>query len=215
VLDRCIRIVELRAEGQTLASAVATIERERVEALVLDVQNSSSVSETLAEKRVKLQDGREVDLLSVFHAVVLSEVRALEMERSSRDALAKQLRDSKVIDEALGYLGAGYNPVLLFDGERVRVVTDFVLAHELSDFMRAASGIVIPILRPLQRALSMIGRELPGEPSARPAPHVWAREGDVVVDCGIYLGGPLGFELIRESAKTVGRSVPTEAAGDE
>jgi hypothetical protein len=52
----------------------------------------------------------------------------------------------------------------------------------------------------------MLGRELPAKPTARPVPRVWARDGDVIVEYDIFLGGPLGFELVRETAKTIGVS---------
>jgi hypothetical protein len=130
----------------------------------------------------------------------------LKVERSVRDSLAAQLREQNVIDEALGLLHAGYNPVLVFDGKHVRVIADFVLAHELSNFRSAPTVLVVPTLRPLEKAFSMCGLELPGEPTARPVPAVWARDGDVMVQFDLFLGGPLGFELIRETAKTVGRA---------
>ena len=60
----------------------------------------------------------------------------------------------------------------------------------------------------------MFGRDLPSQPSISPAPRVWARQGDAVVEVDVLLGGQLGFEMIRESAKTIGRSTESEDADE-
>ena len=45
------------------------------------------------------------------------------------------------------------------------------------------------------------GQELPFEPKAIPAPQIWIQRDNESVECGIYIGGGLGFELIRETER--------------
>jgi len=53
------------------------------------------------------------------------------------------------------------------------------------------------------KAFSALGRPLPKEPVVRPRESVAARS-DTIVEYEIFLGGRLGFELLRETANTVG-----------
>jgi hypothetical protein len=62
----------------------------------------------------------------------------------------------------------------------------------------ARALMIIPALSPIRKAFEALGRDLPKASTARPAPKIWAQEGGTVVEYSIFLGGGLGFELIRE-----------------
>jgi hypothetical protein len=210
VLERCKQIVELQRQGHTLSSALATLEHERMLRNIEKVKTAPDVGKVLAEKKVALAGGREVDLGSLLAAFVAKEAEGVVADAALRSKLAAELRKAGVAAEGLRFAAAGYCPVCFFDGRQVEVVPDFLVGHKLSEERPPASAwVVIPLLPALRKAFSALGRDLPARPSVRPAPKVWAHEGGAIIEYGIFLGGGLGFELIRETAKTIG-TVPEE-----
>ena len=214
VLERCKRIVELQQHGHTLRSAAATLEHERMLRLVEEAETAPNLGKLLADKEVALPGGRKVDLGSLMAAFVAQEAERVVTDLALRSKLAAEMRKGGVAAEGLRFATAGYNPICLFDGREVEVVPDFLVGHKLSEERPAPAWIVIPLLPPLRKAFSALGRDLPTRPNAWPAPKVWARESGAIVEYDIYLGGGLGFELIRETAKTVG-TVPEEPGKDD
>jgi hypothetical protein len=102
-----------------------------------------------------------------------------------------------------------------FRGDKVEAVPDFAVSHKLSEVSHAPSAfVVIPAVDSIRRAFSALGRDLPQPNTVRPAPKVWAQEGGAIVEYSIFLGGGLGFELIRESAETIGQA-PSERGQDQ
>src|SRR3954449_6251412 len=73
VLERCKQIVELQRQGHTLSSALATLEHERMLRNIEKVKTAPDVGKVLAEKKVALAGGREVDLGSLLAAFVAKE----------------------------------------------------------------------------------------------------------------------------------------------
>ena len=133
----------------------------------------------------------------------------LVSDQTQKRKLIASLSAAEAAARSLELVRAGYNPICLFDGERAEVQPDFLVSHRLSEERpSAAAWVVIPLLPPLRKALTALGRDLPKQPSAGPAPKIWARDGDTVVEYSIFLGGGLGFELIRETAHTIGVTNP-------
>lgn len=107
--------------------------------------------------------------------------------------------------------GSSRCPVCVFDGERIEVIPDFLVAHRLGDEQSAGSAWpVIATLPPVRKAFTALGRPLSKGPAVQPAPKVWVTEGDALVEYGLFLGGALGFELLREAASTIGIAPKTE-----
>jgi hypothetical protein len=159
----------------------------------------------LSKKKVHLPDGRETNLDLFIHAFIAQAVDKFPFGESLRNKLLAQMRNGKVVARGLKLFEAGYNPVCLFDGEQIEVGADFMVSHLLSEEESIESArLVVPILPPLRKAFSALGRPLPNGPLAHAAPKVWGREGDAIVEFDVFLGGALGFELIRETANTVG-----------
>ncbi|HWG42176.1 MAG TPA: hypothetical protein VN688_05270, partial [Gemmataceae bacterium] len=67
------------------------------------------------------------------------------------------------------------------------------------------SSFLLPLRPVFHTFLALFGGE-GAMPKARAyaAPKVWVNEGDTVVEYVVYFSGPHGFELIRETAQTVG-----------
>jgi hypothetical protein len=94
----------------------------------------------------------------------------------------------------------------MFDGQKAEVMPDFRVAHVLSEEkLPSTSWVIIPLFAPLQKVFSSLGLNMPSTPTVRPAPKVRARQGDAIVEYDILLVGS-DFEVIRESAKTIGMS---------
>jgi hypothetical protein len=77
------------------------------------------------------------------------------------------------------------------------------------DSLSASSRLVIPLLPSLQKAFSSLGLTPPPAPSARAAPKIQTIEGDAIVEYDIFLVGDSHFELIRETARTIGSTNPS------
>ena len=145
-------------------------------------------------------------------AFIARAVDDITVGEALRNNLIVQLRKAAVAELSLRLFHAGYNPICLFNGERIEVIPDFLVSHRLNDEQSVGSTcLLIPTLPPLRKAFSAFGRTLPKEPVVRPAPKVYAREGDTIVEYQIFLGGQLGFELLRETANTVGFAQQTAA----
>jgi hypothetical protein len=206
VLDRCRRIAALQREGHTLASAVFAIEHDRMVKLMEHVETSPSVDTILSGQKIKLHDGRELDLASLLHIAIVKEAANVVLDPAAQQKLALQMRAAGVAAEGLRFMRAGYNPICLFDGEKTKVMPDFLVAHMLSEAKPSPSAwMIIPLLPPLRKTFSSLGRELPKVPTARPAPKVWFTQGDAIVEYDVFLGGILGFELINDGARTIGK----------
>jgi hypothetical protein len=205
VLGRCKRIAELLRQGHTLASAISVLENERILRLIDEVENFPDLGEQLSKKKVKLPNGQETNLSSFIHAFIAQAADTLKVSESLRKEFFAHLHDADVAGWSLRFLEAGYNPVCLFDGERIEVIPDFRVAHRLGDEQSVASAwLVITILPSLRKAFSALGRALPKRPTVRPAPKVWVSDGDALVEYSVFLGGVLGFEVVREAASTIG-----------
>jgi hypothetical protein len=116
----------------------------------------------------------------------------------------------RLLRDAVELLTSGYNPFLTFDGTTARIEPDFMLGHPTAAPER--SIFLLPLRPVFRRFLALFGAE-GGMPEARvhTAPKVWVNEGDTVVEYMVYLGGLRGFELIRETARTIG---VTRESGD-
>ena len=203
VLERCVKLVELQKEGHTLNSALATIERERINRNLHGVLDQPSVSEILKNKKVKIAD-REISVLNVFRGVILAEMQRLVSDENFYASAAMKMDEQEVVGLALDFLKNGYNPVLLFDGNALRIMPDFLVGHHLSgDTTERKSYLLVPLLPLLRRTFEGLGLKLPCEPKAYPAPKIWVEDGDATVEYMFYPAGQVGFELIRETAKTI------------
>lgn len=212
VLERCRRIAELLRQGHTLGSASSVLENERTLRLIDEVETSRDLG-ALLSKNVQLPNGRETNLELFINAFIARAAGNITVDDALRNKLVEQIRNADVAAWSLRLFQAGYNPVCLFNGERIEVIPDFLVSHSLSDEQSVGSTcLVIPTLPPLRKAFSALGRTLPNEPVVRPAPKVWAREGDAIVEYQIFLGGQLGFELLRETANTIGLVQPIAKA---
>jgi hypothetical protein len=208
VLDRCQRIVELQRQGHSLQSAVLIIEQSRLEQTIKSVTETPSLTDILERKRLKTQDGREFTLFDLFVGILILQVKEVVANPEIHEAIILKVREQKLLDLAVSHLARGYNPVFVLDGAEAWVAPDFMLAQHLSYVRgepRPRTLVVVPLLAPLRKAFSAIGRELPGSPPhAYPAPKIWVKDGDALMEYDIYPLGPDEFELIRETARTIG-----------
>jgi hypothetical protein len=217
VLDRCRRVLELQKQGHTLRSAVTTLETERLRSLIEEIAAQPSLAEILKRKTIRRGDGLKVDLLTVAHAVILNDLGPLLDPGDLRQTLLHGMAAQGAAGRALELLQAGYSPVLVTDGTGVEVVADFLVSHWLSGQGRAAAPLLVfPLLPALRRILPKLLADVAAEKLAAPAPAVWVRQGDAVLEYPILLiDTELGFELIREGARTVSAGPPAQEAVDE
>lgn len=208
VLDRCLRIVELRKRGHSLDSALFELELQRIQENTDKVEKQPSLAKALEKIPMKLPDGSETNLLRVFLVKIASEVRTLIPDPDLAVRLLHKMKEEDLLDLSVMLLHGGYNPVLLYDGgDDLAVVPDFVVSHRLSDLTRPNKPyLVLRLLPPLRRAFASVGIETSQDPVAYPAPKVNVKDGGTILEYGIFPGGSAGFELLRETARVVGRT---------
>jgi len=204
-LDRCRCVVALQKQGHTLRSAVTALETERLRSLIEEVAAKPSLAEILKSKTVQRGDGLKVDLLTVAHAAILNDLGPLLDPGDLRQALLRGMATQGAAGRALELLQAGYNPVLVSDGTEVEVVADFLVGHRLGgQGTAAAPWLVFPLLPALRRIFPKLLADVAAGKLAAPAPAVRVRQGDAVLEYPILLvDTELGFELIRQGARTV------------
>jgi hypothetical protein len=209
VLEKCQRIVRLQKQGHSLSSANCTIEHERMLGVFEKVEKSPGWDSVLSEK-IKLAQGGELDLATVLHLFILKDVGNIISDTDVLKRLLAVMRTEGVARQGAQFIQAGYNPVCVFNGQKVDVMADFRIAHRLADEpQKPGACLIIPLLPSLQKAFSSLGLTLPPAPAVRAAPTVHAREGDAIVEYGICLVGDSDFELIHEFARTIGSINPS------
>jgi hypothetical protein len=207
VMNRCLRIVELRGKGYSLGAAVAEIDHKNMAASMQRIRRMPSVSEILAGKKARLKDGTEVTLLDVFLYTILSEIEKLGCHQDTTRRLISKMREIKVLDLSFALLNNGYNPVLLHCPDTLLVMPDFMVSHYLSsDITNPRCFLTIPLIPGLRKAFGIMGKEFTYKPSKWPVQKILAQYGDALVERYIFLVGPDRFELIDElPGTTVGK----------
>jgi DNA-binding transcriptional MerR regulator len=195
VLERVKKIAALERQGIPLREAVARLEAERVVALL---DTGKSIAANLARVEVKV-GAQTFTLLELFEREVAWNAYQ-RFGQAVGVALEEKLHAAKGLDRAQRLLAAGFNPVLVFNGEAVRVVPDFLVAHILE---QDSTSLVVPLKAPMRRAFAKAGIATPETHRAHPAEVLWLRDGDVTVEVPFVLAGPLGFELVEELAKVI------------
>jgi DNA-binding transcriptional MerR regulator len=212
VLDRCLRIVQLRKEGHSVESAVGLLGLEHVHKC-LAAADRPSFADLLAQHQVKQPNGEEVDLLEVFRGAVAGSLKNSVLDRDHYRTILNQLHaDNRLLlHKAIELMRVGYDPFLTYDGTTVHIVPDFLLGHPVASEGR--SSFSLPLRPAFREFLALFGAEgLLPDVRVQAAPKVWVREGDTIVEYALYLSGPRGFEIIREIAQTVG--VTRESGGN-
>jgi DNA-binding transcriptional MerR regulator len=213
VLERCLRLVQLRKEGHSVESALALLGLENFSKRLEKIEQTS-FADLLAQHKVKRSDGEQVDLLEVFRATVAASLSDSVLDRDHQRSVLHQLHadNRQLLRTAVELVASGYNPILTFEGTTVRIEPDFLLGQPSASPER--SSFVLPLRPVLRKFLALVGAEgvIP-QARVHAAPKVWVKEGDTVVEYAVHLGGLLGFELIRETAQAVG--VTRASAGDQ
>lgn len=215
VLERCARIVDLQKQGHSLQSAARVLQAERWDRNLERVEREpATISEWLATHRAHLGSERTGTLLDALLLGLVASVKHLVVDPGDRRALLIKLRGENAVDQALGLARAGYNPVLMYDGEALDIVPDFLVAQRLSEELPPGKAFyVAPLLPTLRQVLPSLDKLVGTTPRAWPAPKVWVQDGDAVVEYIYFPDGVIGFELIRETAKVVSTS-PDKAGTD-
>ena len=206
VLDKCLKIVELRKQGHSIKSALIFIEYENINKVWKRVSQAPSFTELLTNKQLDVENGGKINLLDVFYAHIINEIGHITTDHDFHDALITKMREEQIIDFTLHYINDGYNPILFFDGIEVKLMTDFLVAHLLSNNLTGIKPfVIIPLLSIVQKFFEMLGKEenIEDKIISGPAPLIWRVEGDAMVEYPITLSGPAGFELVRKNSKII------------
>jgi len=198
VLDRCLKIMELKKQGYSPRSAVAILERERLSKIIKGSMETTPSSSKIFEQ------SEESKLSRLFSALILEEAKNLISDRDIQKTFVTQLEEQEALDHTLFLYNRGYNPILIFDGNYVEIIPDFLVGQFLSkDGSKGKSSIFVPLLALLRKAYSMAGKKLPDKSLAVPAPKIWVRNEEKLVEREFYPGGPNGFEMIHNEVKEI------------
>lgn len=216
VVEHIQKIQELRKQGHTLHSAVFALNVARAQETYEYVKERRSFSEFSREKHVRLSDGSEAPWIDIWTGIVLKHARPFLADRDAKAALVAALRDTECLDHAMIHIKGGYSPVLVFDGRKAEVTTDIMLAHRMSaDGGENTACLVLPLFKVFKEIYEGIGLPCPPQPIVFPASKVVAKHGDALVEYSIYRVSDNHFELLRETAKTIGTLGPRKEPADE
>ncbi|GAG91063.1 unnamed protein product, partial [marine sediment metagenome] len=204
VLDKVVRIQELKREGISLKRAVKKYERERIENLAAQLDEITLPSKAMEQGSFKFQNGTEVSLLDVFLGRVMSKVREIITDYEKQLSILDKIRTGGIVDVALHMINIGYNPVLLIrdageDELRVSLTTDFLLGlHFSHNLKRAKSLLAIDLFSSFWSLFKAMGEEFPLKPTVRPIPQIIIDQEGEETKYNVELGGESSFRLIEE-----------------
>ena len=212
VLYRCVRIIQLQKEGHSLESAARVVNLQNRDDTRQEVEFSAEViAELLASPQSHFGMGGEGTLLDAFHDAVLTSLEHFLTDPGEREGLLAALKAQNAVEKALNLAHAGYTPIAVYDGNKLELIPDFLVGHRLSE--QPPSGrslVVVQMLPTLLATFPALDEYVEPTPTVRPAPKVWVKEGDALVEYLYYPDGIIGFELLGETATVV--SARTERA---
>lgn len=113
--------------------------------------------------------------------------------------LDKQLQQRSIITKAIEMVAAGISPVIVFDGEQLHLVPDFLISQMLADSVDGGTAqIVVPIHRDVRDAFHAIMPELPDRPTVTPVQRVREERAEQSVEREFCLTAPFEYEMGRQ-----------------
>ncbi len=206
-------IVDLRREaGLSLKAAVAEYEKIKVEveekakrevAAKLEMDHRLSLLHLLKEEKIKL-NGETVSAIDFCTTSVIALIQPFVRDVKVQHRIFRQLKKDDLVNFAWSTLVSGFNPCVLWDGESLRVMPDFLIAQRLSEnFSMPVPYVVAPLHPVFESTFSLMGKEMPVKPVATPAPKIRITYGGNTVEFNIRLDGEIGFEVDQESGRGV------------
>ena len=217
VLERCTKIVALQKQGFNLQAALIQLQIKEMNEAIANALDKPGWADTLRDKNIELEDGRKFDGFEVVEAIILSGVREISLSEDIYRVMSDKFQERRLTQTAVDLARGGYNPILIFDGADLGVVPDFLAGHLFSDDTSPLkSYFAVPLLSSIQTAFKAIGSpDFIRHPTVSPAPKVWVKQGDLMMEYLIYLSGPRGFEVIKETANTISQTHGEGNAHDE
>jgi len=188
VVDRCVRVLDLRQQGHSLRSALLVLTDEAT-----DVSDGLSVT---PEDRG--EDGHSYR--RQFFSAVLGAAQGMTGDPHLRERLGQQLNHGHA-DVARELWSDGFNPIVVFDGTRIDVTPDFMIAHRFAGAQNDETSLLVVLLHSFMRRTQTGGE---ARPTITPAPKVWSQSGGVMTEYEVHTGGRLGFSLVDRTAIKVG-----------
>jgi len=202
-LDVCKKIKEMRRQGVSLKEAIGKLYNERIKSVLEKLR--LNIGESLGKGKVKLKNGREVDISGVYLGMILHDISPFIKDQEKFREISRRMREENLIDFAFHMLQDGYNPTLMFNETEMRIIPDFLTSHYLNrDADKRNAWIVVPLLPAIKGIIKALSSgEIEPEPTAGPARKIVVKQGRDLVEYDIYLTR-LGFELIESSARVIG-----------
>lgn len=128
--------------------------------------------------RPKLSAAQSTEAEELLRGAVLARLDHLLGSSIAPRRFLAQLRRSSLVSDALCLNGAGFNPVLVFDGRDAYVAPDFLAVERVrADAPAVASPVLaLPLFDLVCRVLEEIGAERLSDPVVEPARWVVVRE---------------------------------------
>jgi hypothetical protein len=202
-LDVCKKIKKMLDRGYTLKEAVGELYNERLKSMLGRLRQN--IGKSLDKGTVKFENGREVNISSVYIGMILHEIKQYIKDREKLQEISRRMREENLIDLAFLILQSGYNPILMFNEEQMRIVPDLMVSHFLSrEADKRNAWVVVPLLPATKGIIQGLSDgEIKPEPTTRPARKIEVKQGRDLVEYEIFLTGS-GFELIEWSAQVIG-----------
>lgn len=157
VLDHCQRIMQQKNTGMSLDQAVIAADDENMEAVKsqfakINIKKTPNNNHN-AEKSIRksVEQMRQNLHLRVFQRVLAKSINRSIYHEEAAKSIALKAMENNVVEKAVEFAKAGYNPIFIFDGKTSFVTSDVNIAHYLSKNTSSSNALVIVPL------LSLIG----------------------------------------------------------
>jgi hypothetical protein len=169
----------------------------------LELVRKLKLEQLLKKEKIKL-NGETISPIDFCQSAITAYIEPFVPDVKIRSRIFRQLKKHDLVNHAWIMLVSGFSPCLLWGGDTVRVLPDFMVSQYLaSDFAKGTPYVVAPLFLIFKAMFEFLGREMTVVPTTKPSPKVRITYGADVVEFDIRLGGEIEFEVDRESGRRV------------
>lgn len=162
VLNRCLKIVELRKRGYSLDALRSNVVVDSYDPKRYRPIEKPSVGDIAKNKPLKLADGMEIRPVTIFQLMISEKIKSLVTERDLVRTITEKLKEKDILRKAIELLASGCNPVLIFDGEDLDIQTDFFISQRLiQDEHESTAYLTIPLLPYVRKIFEQFKLDFP------------------------------------------------------
>jgi DNA-binding transcriptional MerR regulator len=178
VLNRCLKIVELRKKGYSLDALRINVVADSYDIEKYRPIEKPTVGDIAKNKPLKLADGTEIRPVTIFQLMISEKIKSLVTDRDLVRTITEKLKEKDILKKAIELLASRCNPVLIFDGEDIDIQTDFLISHRfIQDEHENTAYLTIPLLPYVRKIFEQLKLDFPFKLNTQTEPIIQAQRG--------------------------------------